>query len=862
MARWLLAVLLTLPIGQAKAALTEVEIHVAVAEGIALESVELETTWLGKDHRLQLTAEEGAWTGTIEGDAVRFLPVALWVRQAEAPDPYLVWRGIEPLATGAQRLSFSLDRPGESPGPRAAVTAHRVSQPGNLRHLRQSEKVQLALGFAWLAGVFLLARWIARRPKAPPALDVLYSHWWSPLIWTLLAIAWTWPAIRSGEQSFVGRHFDALGTIWTLGAANDLLRSLQDLSTAWPAGADYQALDSYLLLPIGWLLDFMHPARVHGLLQVMGLVFSAWAAEGFARAVGARRPWTLIAGLSFAFSGLAANALLEGHVYHVANPWLPLFAWATWRATSENGRIQHALLATAALTACLATTGYLGATALLIGAGFVVGGFIRAGRKILAPVAVGLGTSLPIVWAYGRTIGSAGADRALLAQPDGVGMASAHLANLAAVTSEIDRVDHSLAPLLGGIILATMILAPGVLGHRERWKTLAGVSLGALVLSFGPALSAAPGSAWFPMPLGLLEGLPGLDRLRFPARLLWAWSLCGGVLAARVATALADRKGSITHWLLLAAAVEAFAVVRLPFRQVERPAGIPSAYAYAQGPVLDFFPEPVDDTGEMNRWFSATSCYYQLAHDKPIVDHCATVPEGTNRRVQANRWLSAALTTGAFQEVRDGLSTLGFTDIAFHPDLFPPVQRERLQTALASTGTWATASLDGGEHIELFRLPSPKPVQGADLAALGASIQVLLATQAVGSASSPPHVEFRDPGQAVLGKAELLPGDALPGRLEAGKSWVQGAALFDGWPAGSMAIALGSGTGATDGTELAPQEPHVAPSYLHGPGLVRAGPFSTRTTPVGNPSLGSMAAAGWGAYLLLALGWGLRREED
>jgi hypothetical protein len=675
-------------------------------------------------------------------------------------------------------------------------------------------------------------------------------------------MAWTWPAIRAGEHSFVGRHFDALGTIWTLGAADGLLRSLQDLSTAWPAGADYRALDSYLLLPIGWLLDFMHPARVHGLLQVMGLVFSAWAAEGFARAVGARRPWTLIAGFSFAFSGLAANALLEGHVYHVANPWLPLFAWSTWRATSESGRIHHALLAAAALTACLATTGYLGATALLIGAGFVVGGFIRAGRQILAPVAVGLGASLPIVWAYGRTIGGAGAERTLLAQPDGAAMASAHLANLAAVTSEIDRADHSLAPLLGAVILATLILAPGILGHRERWKTLAGVSLVALVLSFGPTLAAAPGSDWFPMPLGLLEGLPLVDRLRFPVRLLWAWSLCGGVLAARVATALADRKGSITLWLLLAAAVEAFAVVRLPARQVERPAGIPSAYAHAQGPVLDFFPEPVDDTGEMHRWFSATSCYYQLAHKKPIVDHCATVPEGTNRRVQANRWLSAALATGAFQEAREGLSTLGFTDIAFHPDLFPRRQRERLKTALASTGTWATASLDGGEHIELFRLPSPKQVQGADLPTLGASIQVLLATETPGSTSSPPHVEFRGQNQAVLGEAELWPGDALPGRLESGRSWVQGAALFPEWPEGSVAIKLGSGTGPSAGTELVPREPHVAPSFFHGPGLVRAGPFSTRTTAVANPSLGSMAAAGWGAYLLLALGWGLRREED
>jgi hypothetical protein len=353
-----------------------------------------------------------------------------------------------------------------------------------------------------------------------------------------------------------------------------------------------------------------------------------------------------------------------------------------------------------------------------------------------------------------------------------------------------------------------------------------------------------------------MEGLPWVDRLRFPVRLLWAWSLCGGVLAARVATAWADRKGRITNWLLLAAGLEAFGVVRLPARQVERPAGIPSAYAHAQGPVLDFFPEPVDDTGEMHRWFSATSCYYQLAHDKPIVDHCATVPEGTNRRVQANRWLSAALTTSAFQEAREGLSKLGFTDIAFHPDLFPPQQRERLEAALAGLGTRATSSLDGGEHIQLFRLPSPRPVQGADLTVLGVSAQVLVATQG-GS-----QLVFRDEAQTILGEADLVAGDALPGRLETGRSWVQGAVLFSQWPKGAVTVALDSAAGTSAQTDLAPREAHVAPSFHHGPDLTRAGPFATRTTPVANPSLGSMAAAGWGVYLLLALGWGLRREEN
>ncbi len=822
-------------------------------------SVTLETRWLGEDIEVSLTRNQQSFEAQIEGPPSRLLPITLWVEQEGYSEPYIAYKGIELLPSGNTRLAWTLEPPQEQAGPRAELSAHRVSSPHTLRSLKRWQKIQLTLGFTWLGLLLALGIWLSKSPRTESRLDPLFDWWFSPVVWTLLAIAWTWPALGSGEHFGVGRHFDALGTIWTIDAASRLLPGLFDPLTAWPAGASYRALDSYLLLPISWLLGFLNPVRIHGLLQVLGLVLSGWAAEGFARAIGARRPFSLVAGISFAFSGLSANVLLEGHAYHLVNPWLPLFAWSWWLATSRSGRPVHGVLAAAALAACLATTGYLGATAVLIGFGFLVGGWVRNKSKIAVPVATGVGAGVPIVATYAWWLGSPDPSRVALAAIEGSAQATANLTNLVVISGEIDRADHSLAPFIGGVVIAALVLAPRVLGHKERWRTLACVATLALVLSFGNRLGISPETTWFPMPMALFEGTTIGERLRFPVRFLWAWYLCGGALAARVATAMADRFGRKATWIVAAVLFEAFVVVRLPFRQQTFSSEIPSAYAESSGAVLDLFPTPIDDSGEMDRWFSAIACYYQVGHKKPLVDHCATVPEGANRRVQVNRWLVSALSTGSVDQARQHLSWLGFTSVAFHADLFASGQRDLLEEQLSSLGIPTTTAPDGGEHIRLYQLAPPVQAENIDLELLGASLQLDLA---VSGSTTPTSVRLLSSDGSLVGEADLHPGDPLPGRGDEPTRWLRASWLVPSWPQGPVTLELAQNTSILAQTSFLPHEPHLYQALrLDGRALNRLGPYLNTFSPTRNPTIGSVTAAGWAALLLLIIGWGVSREQ-
>ena len=822
-------------------------------------SVTLETRWLGKDIKAELTRDQESFKTQLEGPPLRLLPVTIWVEQEGYSEPYIAYRGIELLPSGNSQLAWTLELPQEQAGPKAELTAHRVSSPRNLRSLKRWQKAQLTLGFTWLGLLLALGLRLSKSSRTESRLDPLFDWWFSPVVWIVLAVAWTWPAIGSGTHFGVGRHFDALGTIWTIDAASRLFPTFFDPLTAWPAGASYRALDSYFLLPLSWLLGFLSPVRIHGLLQVLGLALSAWAAEGFARAIGARRPFSLVAGVTFAFSGLSANVLLEGHAYHLVNPWLPLFAWSWWIATSRSGRPVHGLLAAGALAACLATTGYLGATAVLIGAGFLIGGWVRNKSTIALPVATGLGASVPLVGAYAWWLGAPDPGRVALAAIEGTGQATASLTNLVTISAEIDRADHSLAPFIGGVLIAAMVLAPRVLGSKERWRTLAGVALLAVVLSFGNRLALSPESTWFPMPMALLEGTTIGDRLRFPVRFLWAWYLCGGALAARVATAMADRFGRAATWIVAAALFEAFVVVRLPFRQQTFPTEIPTAYAESPGAVLDLFPTPTDDSGEMDRWFSALACYYQVGHQKPLVDHCATVPEGANRRVQANRWLVSALSTGATKEAHQSLSELGFSSVALHSDLFAPRQRALLEDQLASVGHLVSTTRDGGEYIQLYELKPSQQLEGTDIERLGGSLQVDLA---ISGSTTPTAARLRSSSGSLLGEAVLQSGDPLPGRGNGHRNWLRASWLVPSWPEGPVTLELAQDDSIVAQTSFLPHEPHLYQVLgLDGRSLNRLGPYMSTFSPTRNPTLGSVTAAGWAALLLLVIGWGVGREE-
>ncbi len=517
----------------------------------------------------------------------------------------------------------------------------------------------------------------------------------------MLAVLWTWPAAIAGGEWLVGRHFDLPGTVWFISAAPRLGLDGVDPLTSWPAGAAYSRLDSWILLVLGSLFGWIGEVRLHGLLQVLGVFGSAWAAEACARGLGARPPWSWLAGLSFGFGGIAATALLEGHVYHLFDPWLPLFTWAWWRATGPGGTPRQGAVAGALWVLCLLTTAYVGLAASLIAVGLALGALLRrhlAPRAALAAAAVAVPVGLLYLTAF------SGGDLHAGMELDTLRRGSADLVNLVGPTLELDRNGNSLSPSLHAGVFALVLVSPVVLRGRQRWQALAWTAVAGVVLALGPALST-PRTTLIPLPLSLVDGVEALQFLRFPARLIWTWNLCAGLVAALVATELARRHRLGAALLGVIALVDVFWVIDMPGRQRTQLAATPSAYTEAGGAVLDLYPEYLGPVGDWNTWFTGLSCLYQVEHGHPIVQDCVATDADASPALALSREVTGRLLRQ--EPIEPVLEDWQIAAVAWHPDLFTPGDRERLRPGLLALDPDPVVSTDGGEHVVLHRRGRP-----------------------------------------------------------------------------------------------------------------------------------------------------------
>ena len=536
-----------------------------------------------------------------------------------------------------------------------------------------------------------------------------WPAWATPLLFLALAIAWTWPAAIAGDAVLVGRNFDLPGTLWFIDAAHRLGWSAHDAATGFPEGTTYSRPDSYVLLVLGPLLGKLGAVRAHNLLQVVGPALSAWAAEAFAREVGARAPWSILAGLSFAFGALAANVLLEGHVYHLFDPWMPLFALAFWRATGPTGRWTHGVAAGLLYGLTLLSSAYLGLAGAIVAIGFAAGGLLEGGRRRLLPMLAAAGALSPILAFYLLRFTVGGGQAIVDYQRFGVSRAeflrsrSAGLVDLAVATPSTDLFFHSYGFALPAVVLCLCLAAPRLMRGLPRWRTLAATALLGLVLTLGTELGS-PELGTLPLPLALVADTPLADFLRFPIRLGWAFSLCAGALAAWVATVLAPRAGWPAALLLLGALAEPFVVQQLPARQWTWPAAIPSAYAAAEGPILDLVPEAPAREYEINAWLAAWPCYYQTRHGRPIADDCVGTHSQRNPRMDKAREIEVSLLRGEVELARQEAARWQFATLAVHPDLFVPGDRARILAGLALMDPEPVETIDGGERIVAFQV--------------------------------------------------------------------------------------------------------------------------------------------------------------
>lgn len=542
-----------------------------------------------------------------------------------------------------------------------------------------------------------------------------WPGWLTPLVFGVLAVCWTWPAAVAGDTLLVGRNFDLPGTLWFLDAIPRLGLDLDDPLTGHPEGHAYGRPDSFTLFLLGPLGGLLGVGRLHGLLQVLGVTASAWAAEAFAREVGARAPWSLLAGLGFAFGGLASTVLLEGHVYHLLDPWLPLFGLCWWRATRPGGTALQGALAGLLFGLTLLSSGYLGIAGAVVAVGLALGGLSRwavdrrAGgeaawalpwRPLLAAAAVVALFAVPYALQFLASEGQDITDyqRFGVSRREFLRTRSADLVRLAGPTWSLDTYDHSNAMTLSATVLALVMVAPWVLRGRRGWGTLLGTALAGLVLPMGTELGS-PELGTVPLPLSLVADTALSEFIRFPMRLGWGWMLCGSVLAAWTASRLASSVGRPVLVLLPLALVEVYVIHDLPDRQRSQLAAVPSAYAAQEGAILDLYPEAPAREYELNAWFAAWACYYQTGHGRPIADDCVGTHSMRNPRIDKERQLVAALLQGDAAGVRRLARGWGFATLALHADLYPPGDRARLMAVLSQLDPEPVESTDGGERI-------------------------------------------------------------------------------------------------------------------------------------------------------------------
>lgn len=543
------------------------------------------------------------------------------------------------------------------------------------------------------------------------------------LSYLLLSAAFTWPAARLDLAELPTRHFDIYPVIWLIERGPETFPSMYHAASAWPYGESLVRLDSYILLWMSWLNQGLIPGvTLAALLAWWGLAISAWAAERCAWVTfHVPRPWSWIAGVIFAFSGIASNALLEGHVYHLLNPWMPLLLSACWRGVGPWGRARDGLWIGLYWALCLYTTAYIGIAGAILAAVVLL---LNARRlPMLAPGM--LVTILPAGLYYvslfrlgGQWRGNAPFDPSLTLQ-NGTNT----LLGLTSWTEEVDFVWHSLVAPAGFLGLWLWLLAPLILSDRFGWRSAWVTAALALCLSFGASVRLYPEGPGIATPLAALARVEALTFFRFPIRMMWLWSLMAGIMASRAVAVMVSRAAvsrgpqaglAIGASLMLLVAVEPFWATGMPGRQAVALATTPSAYAAApkDRATLDLYGAVLGrSSNEMEMRARVLSCYYQAHHRRPIFEVCIGTETSSPREALSGWLIAALLGERSAEEVIRTLQDVGAGAVALHTDTFRPGDLAGLQQALSRLFGLPATSTDGGDPLEVYRVPPPEDRQ-------------------------------------------------------------------------------------------------------------------------------------------------------
>ncbi len=538
----------------------------------------------------------------------------------------------------------------------------------------------------------------------------------------LVSVVFSWPTACFRSGVLVTRHFDLFPANWLVERAPGTFPDMFHRASAYPFGESLARVDSYVLLALAWLNDGLLPAWILlSVLTLAGPVLSAFAAERCAAlAYAVPRPWSWVAGLTYAFSGIAASALLEGHVHYLLNPWLPMLVWAIVKATAPGGKLRHALLAGLAWTLSLFTSAYFGVVATLLA--LVLG--LSSGRRslrVLPALLVVLPAGLYYVWLF--SMGGRWSDGQV--EPSlFLRIGTATVGGLATWSDATDLASHSISAPLGFTALSLMLMSPLVLASRKGWRAPLLLAIGALPLALGAEIRLDLASEGATSPLALLSWLPGLAFFRFPIRFMWIFSLCCGLLASMVLAALAERIHRRYLLVVMALALlDLVLVIGMPWRLRQAVGTVPGSYESAPEnmPVLDLFGVALDRSGgELEMWTRNLGCYYQARHGLPVFELCIGTGVDSPREL-VERWLGMSLLSdsdsgdpaGEGGALLERLQDLGVGSVVVHRDFMRGGDALLLEDALEDLlGPPTATSTDGGENLVLFSVPpglSPHP---------------------------------------------------------------------------------------------------------------------------------------------------------
>jgi hypothetical protein len=278
------------------------------------------------------------------------------------------------------------------------------------------------------------------------------------------------------------------------------------------------------------------------------------------------------------------------------------------------------------------------------------------------------------------------------------------LQTLLHVPPEVDLGGHSIGAPLAFCSFWLWALAPFVL--PAGWRTLWGLALLTLLLSFGAWFRVYPGGPGVASPMAWMAvWLPALSLFRFPIRLLWLFHLLSGILASRV---LAERWTRGALWVPVAL-LDLLGSSGMPGRQGWGIASLPSAYRALPDdrPVLEVYGEVLDpSSGEMEMRVRALGCYDQTLHGKPIPEVCIGTALQSPREIM-DRWLMRQLSEKDVDPaaVVGVLEKGGVGAVALHLDTLRPSDAkflfDRLEGAL---GPPLSESKDAGERLQIFSL--------------------------------------------------------------------------------------------------------------------------------------------------------------